>query len=162
MYEPTEIERWTMPQHYFGETWPDYYRAPCGRSRDSSDLEESNFAACLARLVGESETVLVVRESHWAVGWVEWIAIHQDDEEALREADEIARELEDYCALDENDQTERESESANEVWRDCYDEKSRVEYIRRHRDQFDFRDFSDLMGCVRGMYFAGYANELLS
>jgi hypothetical protein len=23
-----------------------------------------------------------VRETHWAVGWVEWIGIHQDDEKA--------------------------------------------------------------------------------
>lgn len=35
----------------------------------------------LAKLGGESDTVTVVRERHWAA--VEWLAIHQDDETAL-------------------------------------------------------------------------------
>ena len=67
--------------------WHSYYSAGVGQSRDSDCLEQSNFAAMLASLGGESETVLVVRESHWAVGWVEWIAIHEADEKALAIAD---------------------------------------------------------------------------
>ena len=41
----------------------------------------------LEALRGESETVIVVRESHWAVGWVEWIKIHELDTTALAIAD---------------------------------------------------------------------------
>ena len=47
----------------------------------------------LTALGGETDTVIVVRETHWAVGWVEWIAIHQDDEKALKIADDITGKL---------------------------------------------------------------------
>lgn len=68
MFELKHLTRWTMPDSYFGEVWPNYYRSGCGRSRDSDTLEESNFIEMLKALGGETETVLVVRESHWAVG----------------------------------------------------------------------------------------------
>ena len=84
MYQPERLERWKMPRDYSGAEWPDYYSSGVGRSRDSDCLEESNFHSMLAALGGESDTVQVVRESHWAVGWVEWIAIHESDEAALR------------------------------------------------------------------------------
>ena len=71
--EPKHLERWSMPPSYFGASWADYYSAGVGQSRDSDCLEQSNFALMLEALRGESETVIVVRESHWAVGWVEWI-----------------------------------------------------------------------------------------
>lgn len=162
MFTPSNINRWTMPDHYFGAVWPDYYRAPCSRTRDSDDLTESNFAQCLARLGGESDTIAIVRERHWAVGWVEWIAIHQDNEKALREADDIAQALDDYPVLNEDDWSAREHESANAVWRDCYSSEDRIRYIRDNRDKFDFHNFADMLGCVRGRYFAGYAGELLA
>ena len=78
MAELRYLRRWQMPRHYFGETWPDYYSAGVGQSRDSDCLEQSNFAVMLERLGGESETVIVVRESHWAVGWVEFCETHRE------------------------------------------------------------------------------------
>jgi hypothetical protein len=144
-----------MPRHYFGDTWPDYYSAGVGQSRDSDCLEQSNFAVMLERLGGESETVMVVRESHWAVGWVEWIAIHESDAAALAIADAQQERLQNYPVLDEDDFCQRENDAANEVWRNCYDWHGRVKYIRANRSQFDFRDFADILGCVRGDYFAG-------
>lgn len=160
-YEPKHLKRWTMPQHYFGAVWPAYYSSGVGRSRDSDDLEESNFTQMLSDLGDESDTVIVVHERHWAVGWMEWIAIHQDDEKALRIADENMARLADYPVLNEDDWSEREQESADSVWRDCYDVKDRVAYIRAHSAQFEFRDFADMLSCVRGCYFAGCASELL-
>lgn len=161
-YIPERLNRWTMPDSYAGEVWPDYYSAGVGRSRDSDDLEESNFAAMVKALGGETETVLIVREGHWAVGWVEWIAIHQDDGAALKIADELRQRLDDYLVLDEDDWSEREAESANAVWRDCYSWEERIKYIRDHDSQFEFNDYADMLGCVRGQYFAGYASELLN
>lgn len=158
--ELKHIKRWAMPDSYFGETWPDYYSA-YGQHRDSDALSRSNFASMLKALGGESETVLVVRESHWAVGWVEWIAIHESDEKALTTADAILERLEDYPVVDDDHFSETETEEANETWKNCYDDKGRLEYVRKHRDQFDFRDYGDLIGCVRGRYFAGYASELI-
>lgn len=162
MFEPKHIERWTMPANYAGEIWPDYYTAGVGQTRDSDALAQSNFAAMLRALGGESETVTIVRESHWACGWVEWIAIHQDDENALAIADELCGRLEDYPVLDEDDWSEREQDEANDVWRDCYSVSERIAYIRAHRSQFEFNDMRDMLACVRGAYFAGYASELIN
>ena len=55
----------------------------------------------------------------------------------------------------------REQVAADETWKNCYDEKERIAYIRKFHYQFDFRDFADLLACVRGKYFAGYASELI-
>ena len=155
---------WTMPDSYFGETWYDYYVGP-SRHRDSDDLTESNFHTALKDLGDdegeETETVFVVREGHFLVGWVEWIAVHKDDEAAVAKLTEIEAALEQYPVLDEEDWSEREMESANEVWSNCYDREERVEYIRKYSDQFDFHDWSDMKSVVKGEYFNGYASELL-
>jgi hypothetical protein len=161
-YAPKLLERWTKPDCYAGAAWPEHYRSGCGRSRDSDDLEESNFATMLEDLGGESDTVIVVRESHWAVGWVEWIAIHQDDRKALQIADRNQGRLADYPVLDENDWSEREQESASTVWRECFDVSERIAYIRKHPDQFDFNGWADMRDCVAGRYFSGYASALLT
>ncbi len=161
MYQPKRLKLWTMPSCYFGETWPDYYGSGCCQSRDSDDLEQSNFATMLALLGGESETVIVIRESHWAVGWVEWIAIHATDETALQAADEARERLAGYPVLDENDWSERETETANTIWHDCYSVKDRIDYVRKHRSQFEFHDYADILDCIRGNYFAGDASELI-
>lgn len=160
-YQPQHLERWTKPDHYAGAAWPEYYSAGVGQSRDSDCLEESNFACMLKALGGETDTVIVVRESHWAVGWVEWIAIHQSDTRALQEADRLKACLADYPILNEEDFSEREMEAANVVWRDCYSAKERIKYIREHRSQFDFHDWQDMRAVAAGQYFSGYASELI-
>lgn len=164
-YTPSHLKRWTMPDDYYGASWPNHFGAPVGQSRDSSALERSNFECCLKALGGESAVVTVVREGHWAVGWIEWIAIEDDgspeSEAALREADSIAEGLSDYPVINDEHFSQTEMEEANETWANCYSPSERIAYIRKHRDQFEFHDFSDLIGCVRGEYFAGYASELL-
>jgi len=160
-YEPDYLKRWSLPRFYFGAEWPDYFSAGVGQSRDSDALERSNFRRMLELLNGETETVIVVRESHWAVGWIEWIAIHQSDSKALEIADDIKRQLEDYPVVDETDWSELEQQDADDLWRDCYTPENRIAYIRKHPDQFDFHGFADMVGCVRGRYFAGHASELL-
>lgn len=115
IYEPKHLRLWTMPSHYAGEVWPAWY-VFLGRNRDSDMLTESNFDAALAKLGGESDTVRVIRESHWAVGWVEWIGIHQDDARALRLADDMEESLSDYPVLDDYDLSEREFNAALDYW----------------------------------------------
>jgi hypothetical protein len=155
------LKRWKHPECYLGKQWPEYY-AVLGQHRGSKALDRSNFASMLKALGGESETVRVVRESHWAVGWVEWIGIHQSDTEHLAQADALMAGLDDYPVLDEMHYSEVETAEANEVWHNCYQPKDRVEYIRKHRSEFVFHNLRDVLGCVRGNYFAGYASELLS
>jgi hypothetical protein len=139
MYQPERLERWKLPRDYFGAEWPEYYSAGVGRSRDSDCLEESNFDAMLAELGGESDTVHVVRESHWAVGWVEWIAIHESDEKSLRAADEQCKRLEDYPVLDEEDYSLREFEECERTWGDCYTVSERIALLRRNSCTSGFR-----------------------
>ncbi len=178
------LKRWTRPECYMGATWPEWFRF-LGRNRDSDCLTNSNFDCGLAAVkvvaskepVGgpdtdskhlfrdpddEMATVQVVSENHWAVGWVEWIAIHESDTAALQCAEQLLEKLDDYPVLNEEDWSRREDEEAQTVWRDCYRVKDRIEYIREHRSQFEFQSFSDMLGCVRGKYFAGYASELVN
>lgn len=162
-YEPAHLKRWTMPNSYFGEVWPDYY-VFLSHHRDSDELTESNYHVALAALEAlpefDGESRFEVCESHWAVGWVEWVAIHADDYEALKAADEMMGRLENYPALDESDWSEREHESATQIWRDCYSAEERIDYMRRYRSQFEARSFADLLSCARGNHFLGYASEL--
>lgn len=109
------LKRWTHPEYYAGEVWPDYF-VFLARHRESDTLAESNFACGLARLGGESETVLVVRERHWAVGWVEWIAIHESDAVRLRAADKMLEKIRDYPILDEDHFGELQFDEACRAW----------------------------------------------
>lgn len=140
-YEPENLKLWTMPDHYAGEVWPGYY-VFLGQHRDSDILTQSNFACGLKAIGGENgDTVTVVREGHWAVGWIEWIAIHQDDGKALKIADEIAGALEDYPIVDESDFSEREFEAVHEYWAgwrgdpDNPDISHRISEIKRWNEQ---------------------------
>lgn len=161
-YTPKNLHRWEMPDSYFGAKWPEYFSSGVGQSRDSSALERSNFICALRDIGGESETVKVIREGHWAVGWVEWIAIHQSDEAALRKADELRDDYNNYPVVDEQHYSETEDEEAQEIWTKCFNDKDRLEYIRSHPGQFDFRDYKQVIANVRGRYFSGYASGLLS
>lgn len=151
MYQPERLERWKMPRDYFGAEWPEYYSSGVGRSRDSDCLEESNFHAMLAALGGESDTVRVVRESHWAVGWVEWIAIHESDEQSLRTADRLRQELDDYPVLDEDDWSRREDEECETMWRTGFHPSDR---IRKLRESGCTTGFRDLRAAVNGDWHA--------
>jgi hypothetical protein len=115
-FTPTRLKRWTMPDSYFGAKWPDYYSAGVGQSRDSDALERSNFECMLKALGGETETVIVVEESHWAVGWVQWIAIHESDGKALAIADDIRSNLDDYPIVNEDHFSELEWNEAADYW----------------------------------------------
>lgn len=132
-----------------------------GQHRGSDCLERSNFRKGLEAIGGEGENVRVERFWHWAVGWVEEIYIRPGTEEEKR-AEEIVEKLEGYPVLDDDDFSSLEQEEADEVWKNCYSVKSRIEYMRENEKQFEFRSFSDMRSQVRGEYFGGRASELIS
>jgi hypothetical protein len=156
------LQAWTMPSSWFGKPWDGYYIAGFGRNRDSDVLENCNFDVAWEALSAVSERVEIVHEGHWAVGWIEWVAIPMDDSEAIKVACELNAAMADYPVLDEGRFSEAEWEEANRVWEKCYDAKERLQYIRDNRSQFEFHSFADILGCVRGKYFAGSASELLT
>ncbi len=136
------LKRWTRPECYVGKDWPNWY-VGLGRHRGSDCLTSVNFDVFLEEIrkasdggnvlepgmrkeysVGEGfidaseliNTVYVVHESHWAVGWVEWIAIHETDLGALTKAAELLLRLDDYPALDEDRWALREEDEINNYW----------------------------------------------
>lgn len=147
--------------NYMGET--DFGNLMCVlcTSRDADLLTQSNFTTALEMLGGESDNVQVHRFGHWACGWWEALAVKEDSPE-YQIALDIEAKLEDYPVLDEEDWSNREQEEAMEIWRDCYDKKDRLNYIRSHRSQFDFNSMADVFANVSGESFAGYASELVN
>ena len=116
------LRRWRTQSNYRGESWDGWYAAPVGHSRDSDTVESSNWEVQLER-IPESETVQVVREGHWAVGWVEWLAIHESDRGALEEAERVGDKLEDHPVLDEEHHSQLEWKTMEESGK-IYDESS--------------------------------------
>ena len=124
VYVPENLSRWELPGSYAGAHWDGYYRAPVGRNRDSDLPTQSNwdqqwdalkaFRADVPDADGVSP--VAVCENHWAVGWVEWVAIHESNGPALREADRLAARVERYPVLNEEDRSNREWEDYEKGW----------------------------------------------
>lgn len=123
------LKPYQRPDSYIGPDYYDYYPF-LGRSRDSKSWEESNFHCGLKAIGGESDTVLVIRDNHWAVGWVETIYIHKDNATALETADKIHEDLQDYPIIDDDDLSEREWNTAQDYW-ETLDEDEKKELCTR-------------------------------
>jgi len=123
------MKLWTRPECYIGADWPDHY-VFLGQHRDSDAVSRTNFQAALKALGGESETVLVIRESHWAVGWIEWIGIHREDLKAKAIAEGLEKRLANYPVLDEELLSETEWNEAAEFW-ERSSVADRVEFLQR-------------------------------
>ena len=91
----------------------DWLVCPTSRTRDSGPLEQSNFAAMLDCLGGESDTVEVHRFGHWGPGWFEVILVHPQH---AVEVGKAVCALSDYPILDDMDFSAREYECAYECW----------------------------------------------
>jgi len=96
---------------------PDWLVGPCGRTRDSDPIEESNFQAALARLNEvdpDGTDYETLRWAHWACGWVEEI-VTRPGSQAAEHAASMRAQLADYPVLDESlmSQIEAESEVAD-------------------------------------------------
>lgn len=121
---------WIRPDSYAGPDWNNYYYL-AGRSRESDLVESTNFNYCLnavekfkgverTEMDGDCDgemTVEVVRDSHWAVGWVEHILIHKSACPALiAKCDNILSRLYDYPLLDEDAYSAAQDEQARAAW----------------------------------------------
>jgi len=109
------MEKWSRTENYIGESYNDYY-VLLSHHRDSGLVEESNFQSALKALNGESDTVKIVRSSHWAVGWIEMILIHKSDVKSVDKGNEIEKALESYPILDDDAFGELVSEKEKEMY----------------------------------------------
>jgi hypothetical protein len=127
------IRRYERPPYFADFSGIDRaeYFVAYGRHRDSDTLRESNYRTILAQLGGESETVIVLRDSHFAMGWVETILIHESDTAALETVDQILAGLEDYPVVCEDDWSSLEYERAAEYWARA-SVRERLEWCQRY------------------------------
>lgn len=143
--------------------------------RESDCLSRSNYRCLVASLAGDkfklagakgcqtlTDDVAIEEASHWAAGWVQYLVINPANTELVAKAEKLLEKIDDYPVLDDSDYSELETEEADKVWKNCYRLKDRIAYIREHRREFEFRGMADMLACVRGNYFAGYASELLN
>jgi hypothetical protein len=108
---------WKRPDSYVGPNHFEYL-VLAGQNRDSDSLTRSNFIEFLALLGGESEEngIQVIRDSHWAVGWIEMLMIHRDaPHELLEKAMKALNDLDAYPVLNDEAFSELEHAEAEEV-----------------------------------------------
>lgn len=117
---PTHLKKWTLPDSYMGPTFYDYY-VFMGQNRDSDLLTQSNFICALEQIGGETETVQVIRQGHWACGWIELIIIHESDDEALKKADSVMKHYKNYPVVDEYHFSEFERDAVDKMTKDNMD-----------------------------------------
>ncbi len=104
----TRMPKWDG-SNYIGKRYDDYYIL-VGHSRDSEIRDESNYQSIKRCLENKNIHFIEICSNHWAVGWVEYIGIQEEDYEAIEEANEILERLEDYPIFDEEDYSQREYE----------------------------------------------------
>jgi hypothetical protein len=174
----TEAMRRPSDFAYFGESDEDRARmfvtwslGPVIEHRDSDVTDRAN-AEALRRFLASDPSLegeyRFTECSHWAVGHVTHVSFHAYDSD--KRPTRIARILaawfkylrDEYPIADDDLHSEMEREEANEIWAHCFSEKERIEYIRKHRYQFEFHTFADMLSCIRGKHFAGYASELIN
>lgn len=117
------LHLWERPSNYAGPDWSDYY-VLFVKSRDDESydiLKLSNFDVALERLGGENEKngVLVIRDRHWAVGWIEYILVHKDSKK-VAEAEKIMKDYDAYPVLDDNHYSEAQEEYLIEVFKNYF------------------------------------------
>lgn len=136
----------------------DWLVLPVIKTRDSGALERANFDAALASLP-KGDDHEIHRFGHWACGWFTIIIVRPGSPAADIAAD-VDDALSDYPILDDSLFSEYEQADADETWRECYRDADRVAYIRKHRSEFEFHSFADLLGCARGRYFCGLTSRM--
>ena len=148
--------------NYIGDVPSDEWLVVLTQNRDSDCMTRTNWEEAKKLLSGcNEEDVEVFRFGHWACGW--WQAMCARKGSAAEAIGKIIEtKLACYPILNDDTFSELELEEAELVWKNCYNSKERLEYMRNHWEQFSFHSFADLLGCVRGKFFAGNASELLS
>ena len=137
----------------FDQPDDDLYVLLC-RTRDSDLLSESNWEVALEKLGGESDDVQILRFGHWACGWLEYLCVREGTPQ-YQLAEEMEESLDGYPVLDDEHYSNLESETADRLWKEDYSWRERVEHIRENLSDMSFHNFKDLLGCVRGHYYAG-------
>jgi len=144
-YEPQYLHKWKYPDSYFGDTYEEFYIF-MSITRDSDILEESNWKSFLRDYPEgfDEETnkgILITRASHWAVGWVDTIYIHESDYELLKICDKIREDLDNYPIYDEEDYSTRECDAQEESVRD----EIKYQWLNKQYEDIDEKIIDDMV-----------------
>lgn len=118
---------------YWGD-YPDYLIA-YARHRDSDSLTNCNFQVFESefnRIDPDGETWTIEGSSHWAVGWIDYLAV-KPGSEAESEAIELLTQIENYPVLDDEKLTLLEMEQVELYWADL-PLKWRIEELARNNE----------------------------
>lgn len=144
-FRPTSFDCKGLNAHSIGPDddpdCSDWLVVPVGQTRDSGDLDQSNFSAALKMLGGEGDNVIVCRFNHWGPGWFEIILVRPGTAEAAK-AEEIESSLADYPVLDEEDWSNREWDTACRTW-EMMSLRERVELLGSCRETWLHCKYSD-------------------
>lgn len=141
----------------------DWLVVPVGTNRDADILTRSNWEVVTKDIMAtheDEDSAEIHRFGHWGPGWFE-ICLVRPGSNAAKCAEEWESALDDYPVASDAHFSELAHNEANEAWQ-FERTRDRIEYIRRNRSEFEFRSFSDLLGCVRGKHFSGDAISYMS
>jgi len=163
MLEPTRLidflnEAPSYQIHFEGMENPDAdWLIVYQKNNDPSIYDSVNFEVALKMLGGESEDVNTMQ-----LGFLNLLCVRENSEK-MKIAKEILTILDsEWPYLDDDLYSEREDELAQFLWQQAYNYKERIDYIRKHRSEFEFANLSDLISQVRGVYFGGNSFELVT
>lgn len=134
------MPKWEHPDSYFGTEFPGWYIL-YSRCRDSHRIANCNYETIVTQLnadeswegdeppePGTEPSVISASFNHWAVGWLEFILVHEQSPK-LQQAQEIYDALSNYSILDEEALGEMELNDAEEAWSNA-DLKERIDWCK--------------------------------
>lgn len=140
----SEFAPTAFDSHIHVEDREDWIVAPCTITRDSEPLSVSNFESCQKILDDHGAEYEIHRFGHWGPGWFEIILV---DPAYADIVEDIARALEDYPVLDDEDISAREADAEQEDW-DNYGAWDFRKDVQSHLENC-WDDFEDLASPYR-------------
>lgn len=132
---------WDSLSNYMGPTkFPGWY-AVLARHRDSDILTRSNWEVAKEMLGKvDNETVSIYEFGHWAVGWIEYLCVHESSSEKMAIAKDIREKIDRYPILSEDRWSQMEWDEIHDYWARC-SLSERVDYCRENGESiFAARD----------------------
>ena len=108
--QPYEITNFEPGPHYVGKLLTPGWKVTLMHSCMDDTLAACNFEVFLERLGGVSESIKIERVGFSGDGWYEFIAIHENNAEALNKAKDMLDKLLDYPILDDDRFTQAEED----------------------------------------------------
>ena len=125
------MQKWKRVSNYAGEDYSEYF-VVYTQTRDSGTLDRSNFE-CITEALDpnmntddENENIIIARASHWGCGWIDFLMVHESDEEAIAQAEDIEAQLNNYPALNDDHYYALCYEEDQEIWQTCLDISEKI------------------------------------